>query len=95
MITNTAAFTPEIIKKIARYKDDQQALGRPPKGGYFVKDGCIMFYKGTRDNVIIKTSLNHFDGKYYYIADNLAGENFGEDEVLGFEGLSAELLEKY
>ena len=91
MTTNTAAFTPEIIRKIARYKDDQLGLGRPPSGGYFVRDGSIMFYEGTPDNIVIETTLNHFDGKDYYIADL----RYGEDVPLGVQGLSIKLLNRY
>ncbi|MDN4502215.1 hypothetical protein QX776_07360 [Alteromonadaceae bacterium BrNp21-10] len=91
MSTNTAAFTPEIINKIARYKDDQLGIGRPPEGGYFVQNGSIMFYEGTPENIIMETTLNHFDGEDYFIAD-LA---YGEDVPLGCQALSIELLDRY
>lgn len=91
MTTNTAAFTPEIIEKIARCKDEQQGLGRYPRGGYFFQNGSIMFYEGTPDNVIIETTLNHFDGKDYFIADL----PYGEDTPISFQALSIELLNRY
>lgn len=91
MSTNTAAFTPEIIEKVARYKDDQQGLGRYPRGGYFFQNGSIMFYEGTPDNIVIETTLNHFDGEDHLIADL----RYGEDTPISCQALSIELLSKY
>lgn len=88
MPTNTDAFTPEIIEKIVRYKDEFQGLGRPPNDGYFLHEGIIYFYKDSRRNVVMETTLNHFDGEDYYIADRF----WYEATPHAFQALSKKLL---
>jgi len=89
MPTNTEAFTPDIIDKIVRYKDEYQGLGRPPNDGHFLFDSKLYFYSGSRLNIVIETTLNHFDGEDYYIADRY----WDEDVPHSFQALSKDLLD--
>ncbi|GHE96721.1 hypothetical protein [Thalassotalea profundi] len=91
MSTNTAAFTPEIIEKIARYRDEKEGLGRPPRGGYFVTNKSIVFFEGSKDNVIIETLFTGFYDNEYYTADMIPGEDVPES----FDAISVETLDKF